>query len=254
MVAPQPDPIVAATAAPPADTSSPADGADKPAEAEPTLLEKFDATKADPKAAEKPAAEAAKVDPAAKPAEAEKTPAPELTPLDYFAAEGGIKLPETISMNDEQRTEFSTALDAFRADPTSASAQKIVDMGTKMMSDYAEHVTSEQFRIWNDTRKGWQTQVMADPILGGAGHQTAMAAVADVRDKLVPEADRPAFNEMLRVTGVGDHPAFLRMLQRGARFFKEAGPPPPDPRPTPDAGKRPGKRGAADIYTNTNFK
>lgn len=250
-----PEPVVAAAEPVAAVVEpAPAPAADAPAAVvpEPTLLQKFDAEKpAEPKnpddkpaaVADKPVVEAIK--PAAegdKPADPAAAAAPAAQePVAYEYA-----LPETIKLDDTAKTELHTALDAFRADPAKG-AQGLIDLHNKSMQEYAEHVGREQHRIFGETRKGWQTQVMADEELGGAGFQTTMGAVARARDLLVPEARRDSFNEMLMVTGVGDHPEFLRLLHSAARIYDEAPMPPPGPRPPADIGKPQG-RGLRSMY------
>ena len=88
---------------------------------------------------------------------------------------------------------------------------------------------------------------MADPILGGSGHQTAMGAIARMRDRFVAEADRPAFETFLRVTGAGDHPQFLKLLHNVSRAYDEPALPPPNPKPTPTNGQPP-KKGMSSLY------
>lgn len=260
--APDPAPAPAPEAAPAPAEPAPALGA-KPAAAapEPTLLQKFDAEQAaaapadkpadkpaepaKPAAAAAPAADPAKPDdPAATAAPTEPAPAAEpapLEPIDY-----GYTLPETIQMDDALKGTFHTALDAFRRDP-STGAQGLVDLHNQSMQQYAEQVQADQMKVWNDTRKDWQTQVMADEQLGGAGYQTTMGAVARMRDLLVHEKDRPAFDHFLLTTGAGDHPEFLRILHNAARLFDEAPLPPPEPRPAPNGGK-PASGRLRDMY------
>lgn len=204
---------------------------------EPSLLEKFDAEKkGDPKRADKPAdpakpAEAAKPGDPEKPAEA----SPELPKVEYK-----YDLPETIKMDDAQKGEFTSALDKFRADPA-GGAQGLIDLHNKALQSFAEQSTANQYKVWNDTRAEWRTKVMADPELGGSGHQTAMGAIARMRDLLVGEKEAPAFEDFLRATGAGDHPAFLRMLHNAARYFDEPALPPPGAKPSPNNGKPPGR-------------
>jgi hypothetical protein len=223
-------------------------------ESPPTLLEKFDADKAKDA---KPAEPAKPADPTAKPASeagaSAKAPdggaadvgddakpvAPE--PIAYEYA-----LPETIKMDDALKGEFHTALDAFRADPVKG-AQGLIDMHNKAMQQFAEDSLRNQYEVFNNTRRGWQTDVMADPELGGAGYQTTMGAIARMRDMLVPEKNRESFNTFLKVTGAGDHPEFLRLLHNAARIFDEAPMPPPGARPPPNVGKAQG-RGLRGMY------
>lgn len=243
-VQPEPVPAAAPAVVEPAAPAAPA--------AEPTLLQKHDAEVA---AAAKPAEPAKSADPAKpavaaaepeKPADPAAAPAaepaaPALDPVEYT-----YELPETIKLDDATKTSFHTALDAFRQDPAKG-AQGLIDLHNQTMTQYAEHVANEQMRVWNETRKGWQTQVMADEQLGGAGFQTTMGAVARMRDLLVPEASRAAFDQFLSTTGAGDHPEFLRLLHNAARLYDEAPLPPPDPRPAPNGGQRPSGR-LRDMY------
>lgn len=258
--------------APAAETPGSAAGVDTPP---PSLLEKFDA---DQKVAAAPPEEAKPADLAptdkpadAKPVEEPKTdaepaaveevppvdaePAAALEPIDYFEK---LSIPETLKLDDAMKGDVVKALDAFRADPV-AGAQGLIDLHNRTMTDFAEHMGREQHRVWNETRQGWVKEVMADPVLGGAGFQTAMGKVAQARDVFVSahkpgtpayEADRASFDQMLSITGVGDHPAMLRFLHNAQRYVREAAPPPPDPKPPKDIGKAPGRKGLGSIYTH----
>lgn len=224
---------------------------------EPTLLQKFDAEKvaAEPPTAAPPAE--VKAEPAAPPAadaaeapkpEAEK-PAEAAAPAEPAAIEPiayEYAVPETLVMDDAAKGKLHGALDAFRTDPTKG-AQGLIDLHNESMQTYADSLAREQHRVFGETRKGWQTTVMADEELGGAGYQTSMGAIARMRDLLVPEGRREAFDQMLTVTGVGDHPEFLRLLHNAARIYDEAPMPQPGARPTPDAGKPQG-RGLRSLY------
>ena len=241
--APTPAPAPAVAADKPAEPSVPA--AAEPASAVPTLLEKFDKEKADAEAA-KATAKAAEPKPQAteqaKPAEAAaQATAPAPAPVNYE-----YTLPETIKMDDALKGEVHGALDAFRADPTKG-VQGLINLHEKQMKSFAEHMANEQQRIFRETRQGWAKEILSDPEIGGSGHQTAMGAIARMRDLFVPEKDRPRFEEFLRVTGAGDHPAFLKLLHQAARFYDEPTLPPPNPRPAPGNGRRPTNR-LRDIY------
>lgn len=248
--------------APPAADLAPAAVVAEPAalpDAGPTLLETFGKDAPKPDVAEKPAE--AKVDgekPAeAKPAEepkpgekpveakAEDVKPPEPAPLP--AVDYKYELPETIKLDDATRGEFHGALDGFRADPA-AGAQKLIDLHNRTMTDYAADLVRQQHQAFADTRKDWNKQVMADPEIGGSGHQTAMGAIARMRDLFVADKDIPAFDSFLRITGAGDHPEFLKMLHNAARYFDEPPLPPSDARPTKSNGADPKARGSRLLY------
>jgi hypothetical protein len=224
----------------------------------PTLLQQFDKEKADaaktpsapdPEAPKDPAKELTKADPAkveAKPAE----PAlPTGTPPAPAPVEYKYTLPETMQMDDAMRGEVHSAFDNFRANP-SEGAQALINLHEKQMMEYAKFMDSEQRRIWNETRQDWAKQVKNDAELGGSGYQTTMGAVARMRDLFVAAKDRPAFEQMLLTTVVGDHPEFLRMLHQAARYYDEPALPPPNPRPPANNGQRPARR-LRDIYDHT---
>jgi hypothetical protein len=274
----QADLAAATDAAPAADVSPPPPAADaqpKLAAAEPVpdLLDKFDdKAKADapvdaPKVEDKPAeapkpeekaAEAPKPDEA--PPEPEKAPVeepPKLDPIDWFAEEGGLKIPETLKLDDDTKPKLTAALETFRTDPTKG-AQELIDLGNQAVTDAVTALHTQMWSDFSDTRRAWTEKVMADPELGGAGHETAMGRNARMRDMFVsrhaPETeaykkDWAEFKEFMQVTGAGDHPAFHRMLQNVARKFDEATTPPPNPKPPADIGRKPGTKGKLN-YTH----
>lgn len=288
-VAPPPSPEPSVSPAPAATPEAAAPAAEaKPAELIPSLLQEFDkdaaakakpsdkpvepgkdatapdAVKPDAKDAAKPVAEAKPAEAAkpaeeSKPAEAAKPaePAP-LAPVEYK-----YELPATLKMDDALKGEVHTLLDNFRADPAK-NVQSLVDFHAKSMTDYASKLQTDllkaQFDTFNETRKGWQTEVKADDEIGGAGHQTAMGAVARMRDLVADDMMTPRkwddgsprksqLDEFLETTGAGDHPVFLKMMHRFARFFDEASPPPPNPQPLPNGGQRPKSR-MKDLYAD----
>lgn len=283
-VAESPIPEVAAPAqadqaeahsAPAAEPSLAAGAEPAPPTAEPTLLDKFDDKKAAPAAEpEKKPDAAVEAKPAGeKPADADKVPEGEaavepvaeaapLPEVDYFAAETGIKLPETIVLDDTTRGELKTALDTLRTNPIKG-AQALVDMHAKQMADFAQQTEQKavdnQWAAFRETKSNWVKEVMADPVLGGAGHDTAMAQVAVARDNLASTAkpgtpryvaELKEFNDALRNTGAGDNPAILRFMHNAARFVREADLPPPNPKPPADLGKNPNAKKGALVYDN----
>ena len=253
----QASPAASTPAAPAAEGDAAASPAAVP-ESIPSLLEEFDKAKAEKEAAAK--VEAAKVEGEAKKpdAKAETKPGeakpedkkPDAAPAVVEPMVYEYKLPETLKIDEPQKLALNAALDSFRADPK-AGVQALIDLHAKTMTDFAAATLQRQYDVFNQTRRDWQKQVMSDPILGGSGYETAMAAVARMRDRYVPESKRARFNEFLRVTGAGDHPAFLDLLHSVARDFDEPKPPPANPKPPPDNGRAPGRRSLRTIYKDS---
>jgi hypothetical protein len=222
---------------------------------------KVEAKAADAKPAE-PAKEGDKTAEAkpAEPAKVEPPAAPE--PIKY-----DFKLPETIKADDEQMGAFTGILGEARVAPE--VGQKLMDLHAAAMQRYADQVNADalanQHKVFNQTRDEWNRRIMADEVLGGAGHLTAMGAVARMRDLLVPKemlASRKyddgtprlsEFEEFLRITGAGDHPVFNRILHNAARYLDEPVHPPADIKPPASNGRPPGGRRAA-IYDHPSSR
>lgn len=216
---------------------------------------------AEAKPAEKPAVEPEK--PAeAKPAEAkpdapkpeDAKPAEAAKPEPLAAVDYKYELPATLKLDDALKGDLHTALDAFRANPADG-VQPLIDLHNRIVTDLvtqnADATLRDQHKSFNDTRTQWNKDWAADEQIGGAGYQTALRAVARMRDQFVSaelpgtpryEADRKSFEEFLRVTGAGDHPAFGRFLHNVARAFDEPALPPTNGKPAPNNGMKPGSR------------
>lgn len=171
------------------------------------------------------------------------------------AIEWDFKLPETLKADDATIGKFKDALNGLikpkEGETPSHAAQRLLGMHNDALVQYDKLVRENQVKAWNETRAGWRTQALADPEIGGAGHNTAMGAIARVRDALVSDAkvgsarynnDVKELNDFLRTTGAGDHPVFLKILHRAARYVDEPSAPTVKATPAPDAGKRPNGR------------
>lgn len=225
-----PDPAKPAEPAPAVDAKKPDGEAPKPAEAKPADVKPADAPKPEDVAKPDPAAAAAL--------------AADLAPITYT----DFTLPEGFGADKAVMDQFTSVLGESRI--PQEVGQKLLDMHAQHALAQVDQLSKYQHDVFNETRKGWRTQVMADEVLGGSGHQTAMGVVARMRDKFVPEGDREAFRQMLGYTGVGDHPLFLRMMHNIGRAFDEGPPPPPNPQPPKNAGK--GRRGVLYDHPTSN--
>lgn len=131
---------------------------------------------------------------------------------------------------------------------TPQAAQKAVGYFNEAATAFVAEQARQQVQVWNDTRGEWRKQVLADPMIGGAGHLSAMGVVARVRDMTISDAqpgtpqyekDAKEVEDFLRITGAGDHPAFLKILYRAGARLDEPRQPTIPPSPTKNNGKRP---------------
>lgn len=198
---------------------------------QPTLFAQFDKKQeqpvvVEPKVVEVKAEDAPKVEVKAEEVPVEKPAEPkvEVAPIKF-----AFTLPDTITLPAEHATELQGLLNAFRRDPE-ANVQNLVNFHIARLQDYANGYRKAAFQAFADVRKGWAKEVIADPFIGGANHDEAMQAIADVRDGFVSRAkegtkryedDKKAFDEFLDKTGAGDNPSFLRFVHNISRVLNE---------------------------------
>ena len=263
--APSPGPVAVATEPAPAApvvAEKPAEKVPHPAE-RPTALELAGRKKDEPKAEAKPADKAAEAKPADKPegdkpaeAKPEAEPAKAEAEPDFATLEYNYKFPDNIKADKAAVDEWTSFARDFKIPPE--SAQKAVDMFNRAATDFAtaydKQQTERQFQVWNDMRSEWTKQRLADPILGGNNAPIVEKAAARMRDEYVSDApvgserfkrEHAQFDEMLRVTGAGDHPALWRFLRNMAVKLDEPRAPAPGGKPTPYNGR---KSGASSLY------
>ncbi len=250
--APTPESSPAVVAAEPA--SPQPEAADQPVPAaEPPASESTPV--AEPAEAEKPKLHTetkgllSEIKPEEKPAEAKPDEAP---PTDKPAAPTyePFTLPEGLTVNPEQMR-AAQQLFADHNLPQEA-AQKLVDFHVEALRAYDAAATQKQHDVFLDYRMTKRASVMSDPEIGGAGHATAMTAIAKMRDLFVSSA-RPGteqyeremaeFNKDTELTGANDMPWLLRLLHNVARRFDEPAAPSVTYQPPPDIGARPNGAG-----------
>jgi hypothetical protein len=179
----------------------------------------------------------------------EPTPAPTEAPVNYE-----FKFPEGFTPD---QTMVAGAVEVFRElkIPPEA-AQKLVDQHIAAMSAFVQSQPEQWHKAFLDTRKAWQVEAQADPVIGGAAWNTSVAAANAVlaNTAIVPKSEREAFTKMLRDTGVGDHPQFIKAMVRINTFFTEPAAPPPAQVPPPRNGAASGSRRSAVLDHPTSHQ
>ncbi len=203
---------------------------DKPADAKPAEDAKPGDVKPDDKKPGEPAAAAPE--------------APKVAPVYSYEFPEGLKVDaEALKPVNETFAKHGVTPDA---------AKELMGMHVAEMTKYAEQVVQEsgeqQRRVWAETRGQWRDEIQSDEQLGGAGYQTTLRQAAEVRDRLVPADRMAAFNRMMLVTGVGDHPEFVRFLKAAHRYVGESSVPGAQGNPTAHNGQPGGKRRLRDTY------
>lgn len=131
---------------------------------------------------------------------------------DKAAAEAGVKpveyadftLPEGVKFNDEILGEFKTTAAELKLDQ--AGAQKMVDLGQKMVTKAA----AAQFEALQAQVKTWETEARADKEFGGVKFDENVA----LANRALATYGSPALTELLRGTGLSQHPEIIRAFYK----------------------------------------
>lgn len=125
-----------------------------------------------------------------------------------------FKVPEGIKLEGETLTAAQGLFKGLGL--TQEAAQSLVDFHTKQMTEAANAPVT----AYNEMRDGWKAATSADPELGpkaAAIKENIGRAYDTLGDpKLVAD-----FKEAMNLTGVGDHPAFIKVLNKWATQVTE---------------------------------
>jgi hypothetical protein len=176
---------------------------------------------------------------AAPPADANKPPAkegeqkPGLPPEIAFT---DLVAPEGFTLEPGLSAEFVTTVNQHRGDPKGL-ANALLALNVKAQTQASEAAS----KGWETLQGDWKKQSEADPEIGGANYTKNTTAATEIGARF----GGPKFHEALELTGMGNHPEWLRFISKTAPFLKEAAPLPP--------GGAPGQGGKAtptNLYPN----
>ena len=178
-------------------------------------------------------------------------PEPRVAPEKYE----DFKLPDGIKLNDEQLTKATELFKNLSLDQS--GAQSLIDFHTAELSRVAKATEDAGEASFRDTVEGWGAALKADPEIGTklATVKQNLGRAYDVLINAVPEKaaeTRALVNEFkttLDLTGIGNHPAFVKVFNRFAQMIIEPGHVRgQNPAPPPGSDRNPGA--AASMYPN----
>lgn len=179
--------------------------------------------------AKAPAGQDPNVPGAAAPKQEEKKegePAPTPLTLEMLKAPEGFELDPTLG------TEFMALLNTEK-DPVKL-AQGLIELSAKA-NTLASEKGSQEFDAVQDN---WKKATKEDPEIGGANYDKNLASTKAVIDRF----GGPKLQEAIELTGIGNHPEFVRLMTKIAPMVLEAAPVTPST-PTPPASR----------YSSTNL-
>ena len=113
-------------------------------------------------------------------------------------------LPEGVTLDEGLMSEFLPFAQELKLDQ--AGAQKFIDMGSAI----ASKMQQQALDAWQEQITGWAEQTKNDAELGGKNLQTTLASGRAALESF----GTPAFNQLLKDSGIGNHPELIRFMNR----------------------------------------
>lgn len=169
----------------------------------------------------------------------------EPAPLPTYEA---FALPEGITFEDDKLNEFTKDLAEFetltKADhaETQKLGQKLVDRHIAEVQNTITRLNEHYTNAWEKQKNDWKESFVKDPEIGGNRQDTTVkAALEFIRTHGGNETQQKEFRDLMETTGIGNHPAMIRMLAKANMNLAE-GKPLPGTKPVPEANSKVQKR------------
>lgn len=175
------------------------------------------------------------VKPAAEPKPEVKDPAKPVTetpadgdrPVEEVKAELPVyeefKLPDGVNLDKEQVAEFGKLLGEIESGKLDhagfqEAGQKLVDLATKATTDSINRLNDYYVQFHENQKKEWFESFKKDPEMGGANLDQTVGALREAVEKYAGDEKQIAeFRSVMKESGVGNHPAVIRMMNNMAK-------------------------------------
>lgn len=199
---------------------------------------KAEIPKKDDKAPEVKVDDPKPADDTAEPKKEEAAQSVEPAPLPAYEA---FTLPQGVTLDDAKLVEFTKDLGEFQ-NMTKADQAEVQKFGQKLVD---RHIAETQETLkrrdeyyvatWEKTKSDWKEAFENDPEIGGNRKETTVnAALEFIRTHGGNETQQKEFRDLMESTGLGNHPAIIRLLAN-ANVAKAEGKPLPGIKPESQA-------------------
>jgi hypothetical protein len=140
-----------------------------------------------------------------------------------------FKLPENYNADKESLGQFTQILGEIESGKLDhkgyqEAGQKLVDLGTKAIQDSINRLNDYYVQIHESQKKEWFDNFKKDPEMGGS-EEKIKETVTNLREAINEyagtEAQQEEFRQVMKETGVGNHPALIRMLNNMAQKIQK---------------------------------
>lgn len=200
-------PVVAPVDAPvdaPVEPSKP----ETPPEPAPEVAKPETLLAGDKKPEEKPTEKAPEVKEGEKPAEVKAEEPASLPTYEPF------KLPENVEFDATKMGEFTNTLAAFE-NTTKASHEEVQKLGQQLVDRHIEELnryTQSLTNMWNKQKNDWKDSFLKDPEFLNRTDTVVNSAIDAISVYGGDAKQQAEFRDLMEKTGVGNHPAMIRML------------------------------------------
>lgn len=159
-------------------------------------------------------------------------PAPLPTYEEFTAPEGFNLDPERIGDFTNALAEFEVKTKADHAE-VQALGQQLVERHVAEVKNAVDQYTTSLLDQFEAQKNEWKEKFENDPEIGGNKKDTTVSAALEfIRTHGGSSEQQTEFHQLMEQTGVGNHPAMIRMLAAANRAYSE-GKPLPASRPAP---------------------
>lgn len=148
-------------------------------------------------------------------------------------------LPEDIKLDESRIVEFTNLLSELETsgkashEAVQAFGQKAVEFHINEVKNAVENLTSLYQTAWDKQKTDWKDSFLKDPEIGGNRFQTTVdSALAFIKTHGGTPEQQEEFRGLMETSGLGNHPAMIRMLANAGRAMQE-GKPLAAPKPVP---------------------
>lgn len=173
----------------------------------------------------------------------------EPAPLPAYEA---FTLPDDLTVDTERLGTFTKLLGEFENSKPNHEGfqqfgQSLVDYHIAEVQENTKRLNESYIQAWEKQKNDWKESFIKDPEIGGNRKDTTInSALEFIRTHGGNETQQTEFRNLMESTGVGNHPAMIRMLANAMQAYRE-GKPLPAARPAPETRSR-----VATRYGNTN--
>lgn len=140
-------------------------------------------------------------------------------------------MPENVTLDQERVTEFTKLLAELETEGKTEHVlvqkfgQKAVDFHINEIQKVVTDLQKHQTDTWDRQKSEWKETFLKDPNLGGDNSQATIdSAMTFLRTHGGSQEQQQEFRSLMETSGLGNHPAMIRLLANAGRAMREGQP------------------------------